>query len=93
MGYRYYETKADDMDIEMSGSGETWYNEEVLYPFGYGLSYTSFEWKLDNVAKTATIDAANQTVTIRVWVKNTGTTAGKDLVQVYFNPPYTKGGI
>lgn len=93
MGYRYYETKADDMDSEMAGSGETWYNEEVLYPFGYGLSYTSFEWKLDNVAKTATIDAANQTVTIRVWVKNTGTTAGKDLVQVYFNPPYTKGGI
>lgn len=93
MGYRYYETKADDMDAEVAGSGETWYNEEVLFPFGYGLSYTNFEWKLEDVAKTAQIDAANSTVTIKVAVTNTGDVAGKDVVQVYVNPPYTKGGI
>ncbi len=93
MGYRYYETKAHDMDAASEGSGETWYNSQVLYPFGYGLSYTSFEWKMDNVAATADVEGANQTITMRVWVKNTGTVAGKDLVQVYVNPPYTNGGI
>lgn len=89
MGYRYYETKYADME---SGA-EEWYDSEVLYPFGYGLSYTDFEWKLDNVAATAEIDQPNRTVTIRVWVKNTGNLPGKDVVQVYYSAPYTVGGI
>lgn len=93
MGYRWYETYADDLNIAEAGTGDDWYEEQVVYPFGYGLSYTDFEWKIDNVKETATIDAANQTVTMRVWVKNTGNVAGKDVVQVYYNPPYTQGGI
>jgi len=84
-GYKFYETKYAD-------EGESGY-ENVLYPFGYGLSYTNFQWELDGVASTAAISAANETVTIRVKVTNTGSVAGKDVVQVYANPPYTKGGI
>lgn len=93
MGYRWYETYADDMEAAETGTGEEWYDSQVVYPFGYGLSYTNFEWKIDNVESTAAIEAANQTITMRVWVKNTGDVAGKDVVQVYYNPPYTQGGI
>lgn len=92
-GYRWYETIADDMNAEEAGSGDEWYAEQVVYPFGYGLSYTDFEWKIDNVAETGSIAAANQTVTMRVWVKNTGTVPGKDVVQVYYTAPYTEGEI
>ncbi len=84
-GYKYYETKYAD-------EGEAGY-ENVLYPFGYGLSYTTFDWELDGVAATGTIDSAAQSVTLRVRVTNTGNVAGKDVVQLYVNPPYTKGGI
>ena len=89
-GYKYYETRY--ADAQGDAAKEAAY-ENVLYPFGYGLSYTSFEWKLDNVEKTATIDSATQTITMRAWVKNTGKVAGKDVVQVYYSAPYTKGGI
>ena len=90
MGYKYYETAYADAQGE--DAKEAAY-ANVLYPFGYGLSYTDFEWKIDNVAETATITAPNQTVTMRVWVKNTGDVAGKDVVQVYYSAPYTSGGI
>ena len=90
MGYKYYETAYADAQGE--DAKEAAY-ANVLYPFGYGLSYTEFEWKIDNVAETATITAPNQTVTMRVWVKNTGDVAGKDVVQVYYSAPYTSGGI
>lgn len=93
MGYRYYETVAEDMDAASAGSGEKWYSENVVYPFGYGLSYTTFEWELADVAETAQIKAADDTVTMRVKVTNTGAVAGKDVVQVYYTAPYTKGGI
>ncbi len=87
--YRFYETAyADAAEADKDAA-----YSNVLYPFGYGLSYTDFEWKIDNVAKTATIGAANQTVTMRVWVKNVGSVPGKDVVQVYYSAPYTKGGI
>ncbi|MFA6829787.1 MAG: glycoside hydrolase family 3 C-terminal domain-containing protein [Bacilli bacterium] len=89
-GYRYYETVADDKG---SATGESWYNENVLYPFGYGLSYTSFEWKWANVKDGLTISKANQTVTARIKVTNTGSVAGKDVVQLYYSAPYTKNGI
>lgn len=94
MGYRYYETKATDMNAAKKGTGDTWYNEEVLYPFGYGLSYTNFKWELDeSINKKANITAANETVTLKVKVTNTGSVAGKDVVQIYYTAPYTKGGI
>ncbi len=92
MGYRFYETKAYDMNAEAEGTGEAWYQENVLYPFGYGLSYTTFDWKLENAGAVA-VNAANQALEVQVAVTNTGDVAGKDLVQVYVNPPYTKGGI
>lgn len=88
-GYRFYETKATDMGKD----GESWYNNNVLYPFGFGLSYTTFDWKWLGVAKTSTITGATQTVTAQVKVTNTGSVAGKDVVQIYFSAPYTKNGI
>lgn len=93
LGYKYYETKHNDMNAATAGTGDTWYNSSVLYPFGYGLSYTTFDWKLGSVKTTDKITAANQTVTMQVKVTNTGAVAGKDVVQVYVTPPYTKGGI
>ena len=92
-GYRYYETKADDMNAASTGSGDTWYAENVLYPFGFGLSYTSFDWELAGISADKTISAANQTITMKVRVTNTGDVAGKDVVQMYYTAPYTSGGI
>ena len=90
LGYRYYETLFADA---AEGEKEAAYSN-VLYPFGYGLSYTTFSWELaEDVAETAAIEAANQTVTVKVKVTNTGDAAGKDVVQLYSNPPYTVGGI
>ena len=59
----------------------------VAFPFGYGLSYTTFEQKLNDVTYK------DGKVTVDVTVTNTGDTAGKDVVEVYYNPPYTEGGI
>ena len=88
-GYKYYETLyADAAEDEKEEA-----YDNVLYPFGYGLSYTSFEWKLDNVRAKGKIDDPAMSITMRVWVKNTGTVEGKDVVQVYYSAPYTKGGI
>ena len=92
-GYRYYETKADDMNAASEGSGDTWYAENVTYPFGFGLSYTSFDWELAGISADKTISAANQTVTMKVRVTNTGSVAGKDVVQMYYTAPYASGGI
>lgn len=86
LGYKYYETLYHDAEGDKEAT-----RSNVLYDFGYGLDYTDFEWRIDNVATTEDITAANQTVTVRIWVKNTGYVAGKDVVQVYYNPPYEKG--
>lgn len=88
-GYKFYETKATDM----GSNGENWYKDNVLYPFGYGLSYTTFDWKFVGVRKEDKITAANQTITVKVKVTNTGEVAGKDVVELYYSAPYTKGGI
>lgn len=94
MGYRYYETVATDKNAAEAGTGDSWYSENVVYPFGYGLSYTSFKWELDEkIAPEAVIEKANGTVTMKVKVTNTGDTAGKDVVQIYASQPYTPGGI
>ena len=79
VGYRYYETAAADGFID--------YASTVQYPFGYGLSYTTFDQTLDSVAE------ADGTVTAQVTVTNTGSVAGKDVVQLYVHAPYTQGGI
>lgn len=92
-GYRYYETAYADMTAAGS-DGESWYKEHVLYPFGYGLSYTTFDWQLntDNT-KEYTIDDYHREIVMDVTVTNTGNVAGKDVVQVYYSAPYTEGGI
>ncbi len=88
LGYRYYETKATVMNEAQAGSGDTWYEENVTYPFGYGLSYTSFTQEIVGTPVTS-----GDTISFSVKVTNTGDVAGKEVVQVYYNPPYTPGGI
>ncbi|MBQ6256971.1 MAG: glycoside hydrolase family 3 C-terminal domain-containing protein, partial [Clostridia bacterium] len=79
VGYKYYETASDEGFIN--------FEDEVQYPFGYGLSYTSFTQAMENFKFDGT------KVTFDVKVTNTGKVAGKDVVEVYFTPPYTNGGI
>ena len=87
VGYRYYETKG-------AIAGEDWYKENVVYPFGYGLSYTTFTQEItEDVAPTGTIAKANSTITVKVKVTNTGEVAGKAVVQLYYTAPYTNGEI
>ena len=94
--YRYYETKYADMAKENQDTADAWYNGEtgVVYPFGYGLSYTTFEQKIIRVspAKNTSLEA-NDVIDVSVKVTNTGTVAGKDAIQLYWKAPYTKGGI
>ncbi len=84
VGYRYYETRGET-------DGEDWYNANVVYPFGYGLSYTTFDWTVGN-ASASEIELGT-TITVPVTVKNTGSVAGKEVVQLYASAPYTLGGI
>ena len=84
VGYRYYETRGET-------DGEDWYNANVVYPFGYGLSYTTFDWTVGD-ASASEIELGT-TITVPVTVKNTGSVAGKDGVQLYASAPYTLGGI
>lgn len=84
VGYRYYETRGET-------DGEDWYNANVVYPFGYGLSYTTFDWTVGD-ASASEIELG-MTITVPVTVKNTGSVAGKEVVQLYASAPYTLGGI
>ena len=84
VGYRFYETAYAEAE---AGNMEFDYDKQVVYPFGYGLSYTTFTQEMGEV----TNDGTN--VTFDVTVTNTGDVAGKDVVEVYYNPPYTDGGI
>ena len=79
VGYKFYETAAAEGLID--------YDATVQYPFGYGLSYSSFTQEMGAISET------NGVITFDVTVTNTGSVAGKDVVEVYFNPPYTNGGI
>ena len=79
VGYRFYETAASEGLID--------YDKTVLYPFGYGLSYTTFTQEMGKITEN------DGTISFDVTVTNTGDTAGKDVVEVYYNPPYTNGGI
>lgn len=96
MGYRYYETIAADMNKAEADSGEAWYNDTVTYPFGYGLSYTSFTQEITGIkinGTAGTAIAGDATVEVSVKVTNTGSVAGKEVVQIYSHNPYVDGGI
>lgn len=81
----YYETRgAED---------EAWYQENVVFPFGYGLSYTTFDWKVTPGIKDGASMQDGDTLTFTVDVTNTGDMAGKDVVELYYTAPYTIGGI
>lgn len=91
MGYRYYETRYEDVILNRYGAnsvkgstdGGAWnYAKEIVYPFGYGMSYTTFTQTLDSVS------VGDDTVTAKITVKNTGSKAGKNVVQLYAQTPY-----
>lgn len=79
MGYKFYETAAQEGLID--------FEKTVQFPFGYGLSYTSFAQEI------ASFDQSGDYVNVEVTVTNTGSVAGKDVVELYYTPPYTNGGI
>ncbi len=89
MGYKYYETRYADVVLGQGNAGAWDYDSEVTYPFGYGLSYTTFEQTLDSLK----VDLGEKTVTAEVTVKNTGDVAGKDAIQLYVSLPYITGGL
>ena len=95
VGYKWYETADaegywDEVDNEY-GKG---YDGVVQYPFGYGLSYTDFDWELVSAdPEFSSALTKNARITVKVRVTNSGKTAGKDVVQLYYTPPYTPGGI
>lgn len=86
VGYKYFETRGYT-------DGDDWYEKNVVYPFGYGLSYTEFEWKIQNKADLLKKTLTKETFTVTVEVTNTGSVAGKDVVELYVTAPYTAGGI
>lgn len=83
VGYRYYETRYEDVVLGQGNAGDYDYASEVCYPFGYGLSYTTFTWGEPQVTWK------DQTCTVTVEVTNTGNVAGKDVVEIYAQSPYT----
>lgn len=85
VGYRYYETRY--VDNETGKCDEDAYSKVVQYPFGYGLSYTTFEQKVTHH------EVKDGKINIEIEVKNTGKVAGKDVAQVYVTAPYVNGGI
>lgn len=87
VGYRYYETRYEDKVMNIQNVGDYNYTNSVIYPFGYGLSYTSFEWSDYQLTEDG------DTYTVDVTVTNTGDRSGKDVVQIYAQLPYVEGGI
>ena len=86
VGYKYYETRYFDKMLQQGNAGDYDYSQVVQYPFGYGLSYTTFEWS----GFTMSDMDANGDIQIQVTVTNTGDVTGRDVVQVYLNAPYTE---
>lgn len=84
VGYKYYETRYEDAVLNQGNAGDYDYTEEVVYPFGYGLSYTTFAWS--NMQTNWSGDEC----TVTVDVENTGDMAGKDVVEIYAQSPYTE---
>lgn len=100
-GYKYYETRYEDVVLNQGKANSTagtykskgaWdYDKEVSYPFGYGLSYTTFDQEITDISYS--IKAHSITADVKVKVTNTGNVAGKSAVQVYGQAPYYEGGI
>ena len=92
MGYRYYETRG--WDEEFTYQNPEWYEANVVFPFGFGLSYTKFEWDIVDVspADNAYLTAGGE-ISVTVRVTNKGDKPGKDVVQLYYNAPYWSGEI
>lgn len=95
VGYKFYETA--DAEHYFDGKtkfGKTGYDAVVQYPFGHGLSYTKFDWELQPLAlEENSVLEKDTEIEIKVKVTNTGSVAGKDVVQLYSTPPYIEGGI
>ncbi len=89
VGYKYYETRYEDFVMETGNAGEYAYGDDVAFPFGYGLSYTDFEYSDMELS----YDKATTTYSIDVTVTNTGDAAGKEVVQIYVSSPYTEYDI
>ncbi len=87
MGYRYYETRYEDQMMSTENVGDFDYNATVQFPFGYGLSYTTFEWSGFRA------EVRGDVVTATVNVKNTGSMPGRDVVEIYAQAPYIPGGV
>ncbi len=90
VGYRYYETA--DAEAKAGNYNGFDYDKAVVYPFGYGKSYTTFSWELVDTPKSGALDTENE-IQLKVKVTNTGSYAGKDVVEAYYKAPYTKNGI
>lgn len=84
VGYKYYETRYEDSVLKRGNAGDYVYQDEVVYPFGYGLSYTTFDWSRPSVAWKG------KECSVSVEVKNVGDVPGQDVVEVYIQSPYTK---
>ncbi len=89
VGYKYFETRYEDFVMGTGNAGDFTYNDDVAFPFGYGLSYTDFEYS----DMTMSYDAAAATYKFNVTVTNTGDRAGKETVQIYVSSPYTQYDI
>lgn len=99
----------DSCELNIYGKNRRGYDAVVQYPFGYGLTYTNFSWDIEEIKVQHTLDdgslteatnlqenqnlLANDVITYKVWVENTGSVPGKDVVGLYYSAPYTKGGI
>lgn len=83
IGYRYYETRGF-----MENDSDAWYDNHVVYPFGYGLSYTDFDWEIVDKPSATQALTLDTKISIKVKVTNTGSVAGKDVVELYYTAPY-----
>lgn len=92
IGYRYWETRGYE-EIQ-TNPASTWYDDNVVYPFGFGLSYTDFDWEIlsSSIADGATL-TKDGVIEVTVRVRNQGSVKGKEVVQLYYTAPYYENGI
>lgn len=90
VGYRYYETRG--YEEQRANPQSAWYEENVVYPFGYGLSYTTFDWEVAFATADGSEITESDTLEVSVTVKNTGDYAGKEVVELYYSAPYDYEG-
>ena len=92
-GELYKVDSAHPAKTDKAANAADWYDDAVVYPFGYGLSYTEFDWELVSQSSTTEALTADGKIEVQVKVTNTGSVAGKDVVQLYYGAPYIEGGI